>query len=49
MGKTAYMVGTNRFYHVYHFKRDSPCELDQFESQFQSPEFSVAARFNFPS
>jgi hypothetical protein len=38
MGKTAYMVGTNRFYHVYHFSaalRD-PNELDQFESQFQS-------------
>jgi hypothetical protein len=51
MGKTAYMVGTTRFYHVYHFNailRD-PSELDQFESQFQSPEFSVAARFNFPS
>jgi predicted ATPase len=38
MGKTAYMVGANRFYHVYHFSaalRD-PNELDQFESQFQS-------------
>jgi predicted ATPase len=38
MGKTAYMVGTNRFYHVYHFSaalRD-PNELDQFENQFQS-------------
>ncbi len=38
MGRTAYMVGTNRFYHVYHFSsglRD-PRELDQFESQFQS-------------
>jgi hypothetical protein len=38
MGKTAYMVGTTRFYHVYHFNailRD-PSELDQFESQFQS-------------
>ena len=38
MGKTAYMIGTNRFYHVYHFSaalRD-PKELDQFESQFQS-------------
>jgi len=38
IGKTAYMVGTNRFYHVYHFStglRD-PNELDQLESQFQS-------------
>jgi len=38
MGKTAYMVGTNRFYHVYHFStalRD-PNELEQFESQFNS-------------
>lgn len=37
MGKTAYMVGTNRFYHVYHFStglRD-PNQLDQFESNFQ--------------
>lgn len=36
MGKTAYMVGSNRFYHVYHFSsalRD-PNELDQWESQF---------------
>ena len=34
MCRTAYMVGTNRFYHVYHFStalRD-PNELDQFES-----------------
>jgi len=38
MGKTAYMVGTNRFYHVYHFStalRD-PNQLDQFENQFNS-------------
>jgi predicted ATPase len=38
MGKTAHMVGTNRFYHMYHFSaalRD-PNELDQFENQFQS-------------
>jgi len=38
MGKTAYMIGTNRFYHVYHFStalRD-PNELDQFEHQFNS-------------
>ena len=38
MGKTAYMVGTNRFYHVFHFStavRD-PNQLDQFENQFNS-------------
>jgi predicted ATPase len=38
MGKTAYMVGTNRFYHVYHFStglRD-PNQLDQFENNFQN-------------
>jgi hypothetical protein len=38
MGKTAYFVGTNRFYHVYHLStglRDSN-ELDQFESNFHS-------------
>jgi len=38
MGKTAYMVGTNRFYHVYHFNtaiRD-PNELEGFENQFNS-------------
>ena len=38
MGKTAYMVGTNRFYHVYHFStaiRD-PNQLDQFENQFNN-------------
>jgi predicted ATP-dependent endonuclease of OLD family len=38
MGKTAYMIGTNRFYHVYHFSTGirNPNELDQFESQFSS-------------
>lgn len=38
LGRTAYMIGTNRFYHVYHFStglRD-PNELDSFESNFQS-------------
>lgn len=38
LGRNAYMVGTNRFYHVYHFSsgiRD-PSQLDQFENQFQS-------------
>ena len=38
LGRTAYMIGTNRFYHVYHFSsgiRD-PSQLDQFENQFQS-------------
>lgn len=47
MGRTAYMVGTNRFYHVYHFNtalRD-PNELDQFESQFQSNCWSE--QFNY--
>ena len=47
MGKTAYMVGTNRFYHVYHFStalRD-PNELDSFENQFQSNIWSE--QFNY--
>jgi predicted ATPase len=38
MGRSAYFVGTNRFYHVYHLStglRDSN-ELDQFESTFNS-------------
>lgn len=38
LGRSSYMVGTNRFYHVYHFStglRD-PNELDGFESTFQS-------------
>src|SRR5688572_8217250 len=42
MGKTAYMVGTNRFYHVYHFStglRD-PNEMEQFESQFRNNFYS---------
>lgn len=36
LGRVAYMVGTNRFYHVYHFSsgmRD-PNQIDQFENQF---------------
>lgn len=36
LGRATYMVGTNRFYHVYHLStglRD-PRELDQWESQF---------------
>lgn len=38
LGRTAYFVGTNRFYHVYHFSSGirAPNELDQFESNFQS-------------
>ena len=38
MGRSAYFVGTNRFYHVYHLGtglRDSN-ELDQFENTFHS-------------
>ncbi|WEN15110.1 AAA family ATPase [Rhodanobacter sp. AS-Z3] len=38
LGRSAYMIGTNRFYHVYHLStgiRD-PSQLDQFENQFQS-------------
>lgn len=38
MGRSAYFVGTNRFYHVYHLStglRDSN-ELDQFENTFHS-------------
>lgn len=38
LGSSAYMVGTNRFYHVYHFQnmlRD-PNQLQQFEHQFQA-------------
>src|SRR5258705_9508993 len=38
IGRTAYMIGTNRFYHVYHFSsglRD-PNEIDQFENQFNN-------------
>jgi predicted ATPase len=38
LGRSAYFVGTNRFYHVYHFSTGlrEPNELDQFESNFQS-------------
>jgi predicted ATPase len=38
LGKSAYFVGTNRFYHVYHLSTQlrQPNELDQFESAFQS-------------
>lgn len=38
LGKTAYFVGTNRFYHVYHFSTGirEPNELDQLESNFHS-------------
>lgn len=38
LGRTAHMIGTNRFYHVYHFStavRD-PNQLDSFENNFQS-------------
>jgi len=38
LGKSAYFVGTNRFYHVYHLStqlRESN-QLDQFENTFQS-------------
>jgi len=38
IGRTVYMIGTNRFYHVYHFSsglRD-PNEIDQFENQFNN-------------
>jgi hypothetical protein len=38
LGRTAYFVGTNRFYHVYHFSSGirEPNELNQLESTFQS-------------
>lgn len=38
LGRSAYFVGTNRFYHVYHFSSGirEPNELDQFESNFHS-------------
>jgi hypothetical protein len=37
MGKTAYMVGTNRFYHVYHFSAvlRNPNELEELEHTFE--------------
>ncbi|MDQ1610533.1 MAG: hypothetical protein QOG00_464, partial [Pyrinomonadaceae bacterium] len=41
IGRTAYMIGTNRFYHVYHFSsglRD-PNEINEFENQFNSNFF----------
>lgn len=38
LGKTAYFVGTNRFYHVYHFSTGirEVNELDQLENNFNS-------------
>jgi len=38
IGRTAYFVGTNRFYHVYHLSTGlrQANELDQFESSFQN-------------
>ena len=38
LGRSAYFVGTNRFYHVYHLSTGlrQTNELDQFESTFQS-------------
>jgi len=45
LGRSAYMIGANRFYHVFHFAsalRD-PNELDQFEQQFQSAFFQEQA------
>jgi predicted ATPase len=38
LGRSAYFVGTNRFYHVYHFSSGvrEENELDQFENTFQS-------------
>lgn len=38
LGKFAYFVGTNRFYHVYHFSTGirEPHELENFESTFNS-------------
>jgi hypothetical protein len=37
-GKTAYMIGTNRFYHVYHFNSSvrDPNQIEQYENQFQN-------------
>ena len=37
-GKTAYMIGTNRFYHVYHFNSSvpDPNQIEQYEEQFQN-------------
>ena len=38
VGRSAYMIGTNRFYHVYHFSSafSDPREIDSYESQFNS-------------
>src|SRR5262245_44037905 len=38
LGRSAYFVGTNRFYHVYHFSSGirEANELDQFENSFSS-------------
>ncbi len=38
MGRTAYMMATNRFYHVYHITTAlrNPRELESFEGQFQA-------------
>ena len=38
LGSTAYMIGTNRFYHVYHFSSSmrDPNQIQQYENQFQS-------------
>ncbi|MBD1217063.1 MAG: ATP-dependent nuclease [Aphanizomenon sp.] len=38
MGSSAYMIGTNRFYHVYHFNSSvrDPNQIQQYENQFQS-------------
>jgi predicted ATPase len=36
MGRSAHLIGPNRFYHVYHFSSSirNPKELDEFEQQF---------------
>jgi len=36
LGRAAYLIGPNRFYHVYHFSSGMrhPNEIDQFENQF---------------
>jgi predicted ATPase len=51
LGRTAYMIGANRFYHVYHIStalRD-PNELDQwnsnFMSQYLSPQYNYEQNF----
>ena len=37
LGKSAYLIGPNRFYHVYHFSSGvtNPNEIDEFENQFR--------------